>query len=112
MSPDTLVREARHGAGLTQAELAERLGLSQAAIARLERPGANPTLRTLQRAVEATGNQLELGSSPRKRSFDETLIASNLRMRPADRLRAFQSAHASVERLRDQARAGDGDDTP
>jgi transcriptional regulator with XRE-family HTH domain len=111
MSPDTLLRDARQGAGLTQAELAERLGLTQAAIARLERPGANPTLRTLQRALHATGNQLELRSSPRKSSVDETLVASNLRMTPANRLRAFQSAHASVARLREQAGTVDGDGT-
>lgn len=48
-----LVR-TRHG--LSQAEVASRLGMSQQAYAKLERPGANPELKTLvqvERALEA-----------------------------------------------------------
>lgn len=108
MSPDALLREARRDADLTQAELADRLDITQAAIARLERPGANPTLRTLERALQATGHKLELRTTARKSSIDETLVASNLRMSPADRLRAFQSAHASIEQLRALAQRADG----
>jgi transcriptional regulator with XRE-family HTH domain len=63
-----LLREARYAAGLTQAVLAERLGVSQAAIAKLERPGANPTLKTLQDALLATGHRLVL-SSVQTRTF-------------------------------------------
>jgi predicted transcriptional regulator len=48
MTPWMLIREARAEAGLTQSELAERAGTTQAAVARLERPGANPRLDTLQ----------------------------------------------------------------
>jgi transcriptional regulator with XRE-family HTH domain len=107
MSPDALLRGARAHAGLTQAELAGRLGVTQAAVARLERPGANPTLHTLQRALLATDHQLQLRTVARKSSIDETLVASNLRMSPADRLRAFQTAHASVEELRALARRVD-----
>ena len=42
----TLLKEARREAGLTQAELARRLGVSQAAVAKLERPGSNVTIAT------------------------------------------------------------------
>jgi transcriptional regulator with XRE-family HTH domain len=100
MSPATVIRDARRRAGLTQAELGARLGLSQAAIAKLERPGANPTVETLARAVGATGHRLELSTVERLPSVDESLIASYLRMSPADRLRAFMSSHESLARLR------------
>ena len=55
-----LVREARHRAGLTQAELAARAGTSQPAIARYERARALPDLSTLFRIVEACGLDLRL----------------------------------------------------
>jgi transcriptional regulator with XRE-family HTH domain len=43
MEADALIRAARAEAKLTQAQLARRLGMSQPAIVKLERPGANPT---------------------------------------------------------------------
>jgi transcriptional regulator with XRE-family HTH domain len=60
----TLLREARYAAGLTQAALAERLDVSQAAIAKLERKGANPTVDTLDNVLWATGHRLELSAAP------------------------------------------------
>ncbi len=48
--------EARQAAGLTQAEVAGRLGVSQAQVARIEKRGYNSyTLNTLRRYVEALG---------------------------------------------------------
>ncbi|MGA7671865.1 MAG: helix-turn-helix transcriptional regulator [Nitrolancea sp.] len=48
--------EARQEAGLTQVELAERLGVSQAQVARIEKRGYDSyTLTTLRRYVEALG---------------------------------------------------------
>src|SRR5690349_24227687 len=41
------LRWARQDAGLTQADLASRIGVSQQQIAKLERPGANPSIATL-----------------------------------------------------------------
>jgi transcriptional regulator with XRE-family HTH domain len=102
-----LLREARRRAGLTQAQLARRLGTSQAAVAKLERSASNPTVATLDRALRATGHRLELTAPERAPAVDETLIASYLRMSPAERLRAFQSSHDSLVRLR---RLAGGDD--
>jgi transcriptional regulator with XRE-family HTH domain len=64
MEADALIRAARAEAKLTQAQLARRLGTSQPAIVKLERPGANPTVRTLDRMLRATGHRLELGARP------------------------------------------------
>ena len=53
--------EARQEAGLTQAELAERLGVSQAQVARIEKRGYDAyTLTTLRRYVEALGEGFSL----------------------------------------------------
>jgi predicted RNase H-like HicB family nuclease len=55
------LRWARHDAGLTQAQLAARAGVSQQQVAKLERPGSNPSIVTLRRIAEALGTRLELG---------------------------------------------------
>jgi ribosome-binding protein aMBF1 (putative translation factor) len=54
-----LVR-ARQRAGLSQAELAERMGTSQSAIARLESGRTLPSAKTLIRFAEATKSKVEL----------------------------------------------------
>ena len=46
---------ARHRAGLTQAEVAQRMGTSQSTIARLESGGRQPSLQTVQRYAKALG---------------------------------------------------------
>jgi transcriptional regulator with XRE-family HTH domain len=54
---------ARARAGLTQDELARRMGTSQAAIARIESGRYLPSSRTLQRLAEATGTRLRISFS-------------------------------------------------
>jgi predicted transcriptional regulator len=51
---------ARARAGLSQAELAERMGTSQSAIARLESGQTLPSTKTLLRFAEATKSKVEL----------------------------------------------------
>lgn len=49
--------EARQAAGLTQTELASRLGVSQAQVARIEKRGYDAySLNTLRRYVQALGD--------------------------------------------------------
>ncbi len=93
---------------MTQTQLAEQVGTSQAAIARLERAGSNPTLHTLDRILLATGHRADLALVPHPPSIDETLIASNLRRSPAERLRAHASAHRSVRKLAESMRMRSG----
>lgn len=47
------IRDAREAAGLSQRDLATRMGTSQAAVARLEAGGVGATLTTLQRVAAA-----------------------------------------------------------
>jgi antitoxin HicB len=49
------LRWARQDAGLSQTELAARVGVSQQQIAKLERPGANPSIATLRKVATALG---------------------------------------------------------
>jgi transcriptional regulator with XRE-family HTH domain len=104
----SIVRQSRRAAGLTQAELAERIGTTQSAVARLESAGANPRVATLLRAVEAAGQQLEFEVRPRRPGVDETMIAANLRLDPAARLRRFAAAYESVASLARKAAPAGG----
>jgi transcriptional regulator with XRE-family HTH domain len=53
--------KARASAGLTQAQLAERIGTTQSAVARLESGGAHsPSIATLQRYASALGFRVEV----------------------------------------------------
>jgi|HubBroStandDraft_1064217.scaffolds.fasta_scaffold101609_1 ribosome-binding protein aMBF1 (putative translation factor) len=58
------VREAREGAGLSQRELARRMGTSQAAVARMEAGSVGATLTTLQRAATALGREVQVELRP------------------------------------------------
>jgi len=51
---------ARAHAGLTQDELAERMGTSQSAIARLESGRSRPSTTTLNKLAAATGTKLRV----------------------------------------------------
>lgn len=96
-----LIRSARESGGLTQDELGRRLGVSQAAIAQLERPGTNPTVARLDEVLRATGRRLLLATEPPSNDIDETLLIRNLRMTPAERLAAFETAHRELAELRE-----------
>lgn len=51
---------ARAGSNVTQAELAERMGTTQSAIARLESGRVSPTVETLQKYARALGKRLRI----------------------------------------------------
>lgn len=60
------VIEARMRKGLTQAELAERIGTKQSVISRLEIGRANPTVSFLKKLASALHAQLEIRFAPIK----------------------------------------------
>jgi ribosome-binding protein aMBF1 (putative translation factor) len=58
------VYDLRTAAGLTQTELARRMGTTQSAIARLEGGGTNPSTELLQHLGNALGVRLVLAVEP------------------------------------------------
>ncbi len=103
MRPDLLIRDARRAAGLTQAELATRLGVSQSAVAKLEREGANPKVETLDRALRAAGFRLGLIAPAWSDGVDESLIRQALKRTPAERIKSVERMHADMRRLQTAA---------
>ena len=59
--------DARKNSGMTQKDLAEKAGITQGDISRLENGSANPSLKTLQRLAEGMGMTLKLEFVPAAR---------------------------------------------
>jgi transcriptional regulator with XRE-family HTH domain len=97
VKPGPLLADARRRAGLTQAELAARLGIGQSAVAKLEREDANPTARTLERALRATGHRIEVRQV--LPNFDESLIRAQLALPPAERIRRLERHSAEIAKI-------------
>ncbi|MBP3524319.1 MAG: helix-turn-helix transcriptional regulator [Clostridia bacterium] len=55
---------ARKNTGMTQKQLAEKTGINQADISKLEHGSGNPSLRTLQRLAAGMGMRLKLEFEP------------------------------------------------
>ena len=92
-----MLKDARRRSGYTQAQLASAAGTTQSAIARLEAPGANPRLQTLEKVLRAMGFSLEL--SAELPEVDERQIIDHLRLTPAERLARFESERNSLREL-------------
>lgn len=58
--------DARKNSHLTQKELAQKTGINQADISKLENGNANPTLSLLQRLAEGMDMQLKLEFIPKQ----------------------------------------------
>lgn len=56
--------EARTNAGLTQAQMAERMQTTQSVVARLESGCAHPSTRTLEKFARAAGVRLRISFEP------------------------------------------------
>jgi transcriptional regulator with XRE-family HTH domain len=65
------LRQARERAGLSQRELADRLGCSQPAISQAEAGGASLSIATLQRFADALGCDLQLDIVPRETALNQ-----------------------------------------
>ena len=90
MAAGSIIRLAREAEGLTQAQLARRLGITQPSVARLEAAGDNVTVATLQRALNVMNRTLELTASLMPSSVDDTQIVEALRLTPGERLERFE----------------------
>jgi transcriptional regulator with XRE-family HTH domain len=105
----TLVREARRRAGLTQAELAERVGTTQSAIARLEAGATSPSLARVDQLVRACGLTLvvELDGEDRVDPDEWQRAQRNLALTPSLRLaNAVGAAQFVLAGRRSRRRAG------
>jgi transcriptional regulator with XRE-family HTH domain len=81
-----LLRLARKRADLTQRELAERSGIAQPAIARIESGGASPRAATVEKLLAACGFRLKI--EPRRgEGVDRTAIRELLELTPDARAR-------------------------
>jgi transcriptional regulator with XRE-family HTH domain len=102
-----LIREARRRAGVTQRELAARLGTTQSAIARIERGGTEPSFERVGEALRACGFDLVPRIAPAD-DADWSVASTNLTLDPDARVRRHQAALrfavAGRETMRDAAR--------
>ena len=94
-----LIREARRLGGLTQADLARRLGTTQSAVSNWERGRDTPRVDTLARILEACGFEADM-TFRRLDDVDRAQIRQNLAMTPAERLESVRN----VSKLRAKAR--------
>lgn len=85
MRSSDIARIARHRAGITQQQLADRSGHPRESIARWETGAREPSLSTLQGLVEACGLELVLQLANGDDSFDD-LIADQLKLSPRERI--------------------------
>ena len=94
-----LVQQVRRHAHLTQRELAERVGTSQSAIAKLEQGESNPTIDTLERCAAAAGLAVKFTLFPLpvadpvieqyKGVVDRRLLRENLKKSVHERLQSL-----------------------
>lgn len=61
-----VILDARIHAGMTQLELSEKSGISQADISRLEKGTRNPSIALLKRLAEAMDSTLKIEFVPKK----------------------------------------------
>lgn len=85
MTSGDLVRGARLRAGLTQAELARRLGRPQSQVARWERGSVRPSFETLRRIVRACDLELVVSLAAADDSY-RTYIEELLDLSPQGRI--------------------------
>jgi transcriptional regulator with XRE-family HTH domain len=99
LDPHRLIREARRLAGLTQSELASRVGTTQSVISRWERGEDSPRVETIARILRACGFEADLVF---RRHDDEDLaqIREAIAMTPAERLKTVENVARFVAAAR------------
>ena len=98
-----MIREARRRAGITQAELARRVGTTQSAVARVERSRSDPSFERVRELVAACGLDLRWALEiPDDSTWSVALanLALDVDARVRQNERAVRFAHAGREALR------------
>lgn len=87
MSTGELIRSARLRAGLSQAELAQRLGMASSSIARWETDTVEPGYSTLRRVLQACGFDIPPVLVPYERDPDRDAQVQELQnLTPQERM--------------------------
>jgi transcriptional regulator with XRE-family HTH domain len=73
MDAAALLRTARRRRGLTQAQLAARVGITQPVVSAYEHGARDPSTGTLRRLLAGTGERLELRLAPRTTEMNPQL---------------------------------------
>jgi transcriptional regulator with XRE-family HTH domain len=103
MTAGLLIAQARKTGGLTQAELADRLGSHQSVVARWETGRTSPDFVTVQRAVRAAGFELGISLHPLD-DHDLALIRRELNLLPHERLSGMVKAVNRIDMMSQLAR--------
>ena len=93
MTSAQIIREARLKAGLTQAELAERLRRDRAQVARWETGGQEPSFENLRAVVEACGFALRIEIAEREEdAVLDAELTTTLQQAPQQRVQRLLDA--------------------
>ncbi|MFC7581320.1 helix-turn-helix transcriptional regulator [Schaalia naturae] len=68
-----IIAGERRAQGLTQHDLAQRMGVSRGSVIALESPNGNPRLTTLLRAVSTLGLRLDISSDSSLADLEELM---------------------------------------
>ena len=91
------LRKLRRTVGLTQQELAARLGTSQSAVSTWEREGDTPRVDTLARILKACDFEADIVLRHRD-DVDQSQLAMHLAMTPTQRAAHHRSGAHAVDR--------------
>ncbi len=94
-----ILRAARAHAGLTQRALAELAHVPQPTVAAIEAGRRDPRYRTLERLIQACGQQLDLLPGAGK-GIDRTQFRATLALSPAGRLERVKQGARVLRTLR------------
>lgn len=98
-----MVEWARRRAGLSQRELAERAGVPQSTVARIEAGAVDPRVSTVRSLLRVCDVDLEALPTI-GRGIDSSLIREYLKLSPAERVEQGAIASAGLAGLRGAAR--------
>ena len=99
MTAAEMLRDARRGAGLTQRQLAERAGVPQATVGRIEAGAVSPRVDTLDHLLRAAHQELRVAARPGI-GIDRSQIRELLRLTARQRLDLAVSDAAGLGRLK------------
>ncbi len=103
MKAASMLRYARRLAGLTQRQLAERAGVPQATVGRIEAGQITPRVDTLEKLLRAAGQELNVSARPGI-GVDRSQIRELLRLTPGQRLDLATRDAAGMGRLQGRTR--------